>query len=359
MTPPLRPPAPPAPAALHGPDGLDEWKRHWKHILVYLECHDGAVHPASLQVLGKARELALEAGCEVHGIAIGEDREFLRALLAPYPLERVYLCQTKEAHFLTEAHCEPFIRCVRRLRPSVVLLAATPAGKAIAPRVATALGSGLTADCTGLGMRANTDLVQIRPAYGGDIMARIVTTRSRPQFATVRPDVMPPQAALADPGVEFVLEESETSLQTAVELLTTEPRRETHDITRSELLVVAGKGLRRQEDLVLLRELAELLGGELAATRGIVEQGWLPANRQIGLSGKNVTPELLIACGVSGSVQFLEGVRQTRTIIAIDSDPDARILAVAHYPILGDLYEIVPALIARLKTNGERPDGAP
>ena len=358
MTPPLLPP-PPAPAALHGLDDLDEWKRQWQHILIYLECRDGAVHPASLQVLRKARELALEAGFEVHGIAIGEDRELLRALLAPYPLESVYLCQTKEGHFLTEAHSEPFIRCVRRLRPSVVLLAATPVGKAIASRVATALGSGLTADCTGLGMRENTDLVQVRPAYGGDIMARIVTTRSRPQFATVRPDGKPARAAPTHPGVEFVLEESDSSRQTAVTLLKAEPRRETHDIARSQILVVAGKGLRHLEDLDVLRELAELLGGELAATRGIVERGWLPADRQIGLSGKSVTPELLIACGASGSVQFLEGVRQAKTIIAIDSDPDARILAVAHYPILGDLYEIVPALIARLKTNGERLDAAP
>lgn len=327
-------PPPPAPAALHGPDGLDEWKRRWKHILVYLECREGTVHPASLQVLRKARELAREAGFEVHGVAIGEDRELLRALLAPYPLERAYLCQAEEGHILAEAHSEPFIRCVRRLRPSVVLLAATPVGKAIAPRVATALGSGLTADCTDLGMRENSDLVQTRPAYGGDIMARIVTTRSRPQFATVRPDVMPPQAPLADPGVEFVLQESDASPQTAVTLHKAEPRRETHGIERSQILVVAGKGLRRLEDLDLLRELAELLGGELAATRGIVERGWLPADRQIGLSGRSVAPDLLIACGVSGSVQFLEGVRQARRIIAIDSDPDARILAVAHDPIL-------------------------
>jgi electron transfer flavoprotein alpha subunit len=355
MTPPPRPPAPPAPAALHGPDGLDEWKRGWKHILVYLECRDGAVHPVSLQVLRKARELACEAGFAVHGIAIGEDRELLRALLAPYPLERVYLHQTKERHFLAQAHSEPFIRCVRRIRPSVVLLAATPVGKAIAPRLATAFGSGLTADCTDLEMRENTDLVQVRPAYGGDVMARIVTTRSRPQFATVRPDVMPSQAAVTDPGVEFVLEESDASPETAVTLLKTEPRRETHDITRSEILVVAGKGLRRKEDLDLLRDLAELLGGELAGTRGIVERGWLPADRQIGLSGKSVTPGLLIACGVSGSVQFLEGVRQARTIIAIDSDPDARILAVAHYPILGDLYKIVPALTTRLKKAAASP----
>jgi len=351
----VTPTPPPEPAALHGPDGLDEWKRRWKHILVYLECRDGAVHPASLQVLRKARELAREAGFEVHGIAIGEDRELLRALLAPYPLERAYLCQTEEGHFLAEAHSEPFIRCVRRLRPSVVLLAATPAGKAIAPRVATAFGSGLTADCTDLRMRENSDLVQTRPAYGGDVMARIVTTRSRPQFATVRPHVMPPQAAVADPGVAFVLQESDSSPQTAVTLLKTEPRREEHDITRSAILVVAGKGLRRLDDLDLLRELAELLGGELAGTRGIVERGWLPADRQIGLSGRSVSPELLIACGVSGSVQFLEGMRQARTIIAIDSDPDARILAVAHDPILGDLYDIVPALIARLRKPAEGP----
>ena len=341
----------PEPAALHGPDGLDAWKRQWKDILVYLECRDGTIHPASLQVLRKAWDLARESDFEVHGIAIGGDTRLLRTLLAPLPLKRAYLYQAKEGHFLAEAYSRPFIQCVRRLRPSVVLLAATPAGKAIAPRVATALGSGLTADCTALAMRENTDLVQVRPAYGGDIMARIVTTRSRPQFATVRADVMPAQAAVAHPAVEFVLEQTSLSPDAAVTLLKTEPHQEAHDIARSQVLIVTGNGLRQQEDLDPLRALAELLGGELAATRGIVERGWLPADRQIGLSGKSVTPELLIACGVSGSVQFLEGVRHAKTIIAIDSDPDARILAVAHYPILGDLYEIVPALIARLKSE--------
>jgi len=346
----------PEPAALHGPDGLDQWKRQWKHVLVYLECRDEAVHPVSLQVLRMARKLAREAGFEVHGIAIGEDRELLRVLLTPYPLERVYLCQTSEKHFLAEAHSEPFILCVRQLRPSVVLLAATPAGKAIAPRLATAFGSGLTTDCTDLTMRENTDLVQTRPAYGGDIMARIVTTRSRPQFATVRPDVMPAQTAVAHPGVEFVLAETSSSPRTSVTLVKTEPRRGAHDITRSKILIVVGKGLRRREDLAPFYELAEFLGGELAATRGVVERGWVSADRQIGLSGKSVTPELLITCGVSGSVQFLEGVRQARTIIAIDSDPDARILAIAHHPILGDLYEILPVLIARIKRARDTRD---
>ena len=355
----MTPPPPPAPAALHGPDGLDEWKRRWKHILVYLECREGPSTPRAFRCSAKlassrARPASRSTASRSARIASCSARCSL-----PIRWSARTFAKPEEGHILAEAHSEPFIRCVRRLRPSVVLLAATPVGKAIAPRVATALGSGLTADCTDLGMRENSDLVQTRPAYGGDIMARIVTTRSRPQFATVRPDVMPPQAPPADPGVEFVLQESDASPQTAVTLHKAEPRRETHGIERSQILVVAGKGLRRLEDLDLLRELAELLGGELAATRGIVERGWLPADRQIGLSGRSVAPDLLIACGVSGSVQFLEGVRQARRIIAIDSDPDARILAVAHEPILGDLYEIVPAVIARVKTNGECLDGAP
>lgn len=339
------------PAVLHAHDGPDTWKRQWKDILVYLECREGTIHPGSLQVLRKARDLARQSGFEVHGIAIGEDSDLLRALLAPYPLKRVHVYQTKEKHFLAEAYSEPFIRCVTRLRPSVVLLAGTQAGKAIAPRLAAAFGSGLTADCTDLAIRENSDLVQTRPAYGGDIMARIVTTRSRPQFATVRADVMPAQEPLPDSRVEFVLEEASLSLRPAVTLLKSEPRRESHDITQSKLLIVAGRGLRRQEDLVLLRDLAELLGGELASTRSIVELGWLSADRQIGLSGKSVSPELLIACGVSGSAQFLAGLRHAKTIIAINSDRDARILGVAHYPILGDLYEIVPALIARIRKH--------
>lgn len=350
---------PPAtePAALHDACEPETWKRRWSDILVYLECRDGALHPASLQVLHKALELARGYGCAVHGIAIGEDRDDLRAQLARVPLARVYLYVTETQHPVSEAYSAPFQRCVERLRPSVVLVAATPAGKAVAPRLAAAFGSGLTADCTDLALRENGDLVQTRPAYGGDIMARIVTGRSRPQFATVRPDVMPALEEIApEPSAKLVVEPAEPLLEAGVAVLAVDPRPSSHDIARARILVVAGRGLRRREDMDLLRTLAGLLGGELAATRGVVERGWASADRQIGLSGHSVSPELLITCGVSGSVQFLVGVRRAKTIVAIDVNREARIFDVAHYPILGDLYEIVPEMLACLDAPGECRD---
>lgn len=321
-------------------------KKEWKDILVYIEYHHNKVHPIGYQLIGKAYELAESIGYNVYGIVIGKNVDISKSQLKNYPLKKVFLYETEE-YFMSDLYGELFSDCINRMKPSVVLIGGTAEGRSLAPRVATEFKTGLTADCTELTLRDNTDLVQIRPAFGGNVMAQIVTTDTRPQFATVRYNVMKAMEPIFTYGVEFI--EVEGRGHSKLTILETTPIPKTRGIAMQEILVVAGKGVKKKEDLGMLEELASLLGGELASTRGLVEKGWMASERQIGLSGQTVRPKLLIACGVSGSVQFMAGMGGSENIIAINTDVDAKIFNIAHYPICGDLYEIVPELINLIK----------
>lgn len=328
-------------------------KSSWKNILVYLEYHHGEIHPVGFQLLGKAFELAGTAGCDVYGIVIGEDVGKAKTRLSRYPLKAVYLYEEQE-HFAADLYEELLSDCITKLRPSVVLIGGTAQGRSLAPCTATRFRTGLTADCTELTMRDHDELVQTRPAFGGNIMARIVTSNTRPQFATVRPDMMKPAVETSDAAVRFIRCRPARRTSCGLQILTAEYVPPAKDISQQTVLVVAGKGLKKKEDIAMLEELAALLGGEIASTRALVEKGWMPGERQIGLSGHTVRPRLLIACGVSGSVQFMAGMRGAETIIAINQDPDARIFQIAHCPICGDLYDIVPELIRQIKSSNKQ-----
>ena len=214
--------------------------------------------------------------------------------------------------------------------------------------------TGLTADCTVLEMNENSDLSQIRPAFGGNIMAHIKTPNHRPQMATVRYKVMSaPQRADA-PGGEIVpLSCAGLDLSSGVEVLRVVRKEPEQFIESADVLVAAGRGIKKEEDLALLQELADLLGGQLACTRPLAERGWMDARRQIGLSGRTVRPKLIITAGISGSVQFAAGMNNADLIVSINSDPHAPIFKVAHIGIVGDLYEIIPALTAKIRAQKE------
>ena len=214
--------------------------------------------------------------------------------------------------------------------------------------------TGLTADCTILKMNENTDLVQIRPAFGGNIMAQILTPDNRPQMATVRYKVMnAPTRSDVKTGEIFSRKASEDKLQSGIEVLEiTEKPKETF-IEACDVLVAAGRGVKKPEDLAMIEELAELLGGQMACSRPMAESGWVEAKRQVGLSGRTVRPKLIITCGISGAVQFAAGMNNSDTIVAINKDPKAPIFKIAHYALIGDLYDIVPKLIEEIKSRGE------
>lgn len=323
-------------------------KNEWCDILVYLEYHHSKIHPISYQLIGKAFELAQKSGFVINGIVIGKNTHLCREQLKSYPLKKVFLYETEE-YYKSDLYEKMFDDCIGKTKPSVVLVGGTPEGRSLAPRAAAAFRTGLTADCTELLMQDNTHMVQIRPAFGGNIMAQIVTKYSRPQFATVRYNVMEPAKPVFKDEIEFIPCNTKDNFKSRLEILKAVPVEKIRGIAQQDTLVVAGKGVRKKEDLGMLEELAGLLDGELASTRGLVEKGWVAGNKQIGISGQTVKPKLLIACGVSGSVQFLAGMSGAENIIAINTDKEARIFSVAHYPIYGDLYEIIPGLIERLK----------
>ena len=256
----------------------------------------------------------------------------------------------KLARFMIEPYTAVFEDFIEKQKPSAILVGATTVGRQLAPRVAARMHTGLTADCTILDMNENTDLVQIRPAFGGNIMAQILTPNNRPQMATVRYKVMnAPERSETVSGEIVPCQIEADKLKTNMEVLDIIEKEKEQFIESADVLVVAGRGVKKQEDLAMIQELADLLGGMFACTRPMVEAGWADAKCQVGLSGRTVRPRLIITCGVSGAVQFVAGMKNSETIVAINSDPSATIFETAHYCLVGDLYEILPKLIEKIK----------
>ena len=226
-------------------------------------------------------------------------------------------------------------------------------GRSLAPRVAARYRTGLTADCTVLDIKENTDLIQIRPAFGGNIMAQIITPNSRPQLATVRYKVMSaPIRSEESTGKLIICDVNKNKISSNINVKSIVDKKKEHSISEADVLVVAGRGIKSEKDMSMIRELADLLGGEVAVTRPLIESGWEDASKQVGLSGRTVRAKLIITCGVSGAVQFTAGMNNSDYIFAINNDEKAPIFKVAHYGIVGDIYEIIPKLIQKIKGDG-------
>ncbi|MEL7656272.1 MAG: electron transfer flavoprotein subunit alpha [Bacillota bacterium] len=321
----------------------------WKGILVFIQQFGEYIHPISYEMLGKAHELAEQCGEEVYAVSVGYKQNL--SSLAGCGICRVYVYDALDYRsFREDLYGKALCDCVEQLRPSIMLLGATFEARSLAPYVAVRFSTGLTADCTNLYINDSGILVQVRPAFGGNIMAQIVTTHTRPQMATVRYQVMEAIKPLGGMMPEiYHCQLSTLGLVSNIQILEhwqEEPRR---DILGEKLLVVIGRGIACKEDIPLFAELAESLGGGLACSRSLVVKGWMPIEKQIGLSGKTVRPDVLITCGVSGSVQFLAGMSSAKEIFSINSDPNAPIFSVSHWSVVGDMYEIVPILLKKLK----------
>lgn len=326
-------------------------KSLWNGIAVYVDHVDGEIHPVTLELIGKARELADKVNQEVYCIAMGEKIEENVHELLHYGVDKVFLYDDHELKFFRiEPYTSAIEDFINKVKPSVLLVGATTVGRSLAPRVSARFKTGLTADCTILDIKENTDLVQIRPAFGGNIMAQIVTPNSRPQLATVRYNVMSaPERSENESGEVVKLSLRREKLNSNINVLGVVPKSKEKEISEADVLVVAGRGVKSEKDLSMVRELAKVLNGELASTRPLIEAGWVDAKRQVGLSGRTVRPKLIITCGVSGAVQFTAGMNNSDYIFAINTDEKAPIFKVAHYGIVGDIYEILPALIEKIK----------
>ena len=329
-------------------------KSKWKGIAVYVEHSEGEIHPVTYELVGKARELANKVNQEVYCIFIGSNIKIKAKELLHYGVDKVYVYDDEELKdFRIEPYTAMFEKFIGEVKPTVILVGATTLGRSLAPRIAARYKTGLTADCTVLDIKENTDLIQIRPAFGGNIMAQIITPNSRPQLATVRYKVMSaPERTEEATGRVVICSVAEEDLKSNIVVKSVKTKKKEKNISDSEVLVVAGRAIKTEKEMDMIKELATLLGGEVAVTRPLIESGIEDANKQIGLSGRTVRPKLIITCGVSGAVQFTAGMNNSEYIFAINKDEKAPIFKVAHYGIVGDVHEILPKLINKIKENG-------
>ncbi|SNT10481.1 electron transfer flavoprotein alpha subunit apoprotein [Anaerovirgula multivorans] len=337
--------------------GVD--KDQWKGIAVYVDHQEGEIHPVTLELIGKAKELAANLNYPVYAVFIGHDVTEKAKELLYYGVEEVFVYDEEPLkHFRIEPYTAAFEDFIHKKKPSIVLVGATTIGRSLAPRMAARFQTGLTADCTVLDVKENSDLVQIRPAFGGNIMAKIITTNHRPQFATVRYKVMS-AAEASEQAIGKVTKCTidEEKLTSKIKVMKVKPKEVEEDISEAEVIVVAGRGVKSQKDLTMIYSLADKLKAQIAVTRPLIEAGWGDPRRQIGLSGRTVRPKLIITCGVSGSVQFVAGMGNSECIFSINKDENAPIFKVAHYGIVGDIYEIIPKLMEKIENGNINIEG--
>jgi electron transfer flavoprotein alpha subunit len=324
----------------------------YKGVLVYAEQRKGKVHPVAYELLGKGKELADQLGEPLYAVIIGSDVGEGAEELAARGADKVFVYEDPSlADFRDDPYSALLKELVEDTMPSIFLVGATAIGRSLGPKVASCLRTGLTADCTGLDIDPETHLLlQTRPAYGGNIMATIITTNSRPQMATVRYKVM--KEAERDPSKmgEIIRKPVDMSkLPDRVKIIGFQPAPEEVSIVDAEIVVSGGKGLGEPKGFELIGELAKTLGGAVGASRPTVDEGWIEYRHQVGLSGRTVRPKLYVACGISGAVQHLAGMKTSDVIISINKDPEAPIFQVSTMGTVGDLYEVIPSLIEKIR----------
>jgi len=342
--------------ATEKPDATDGWRGVW----VYGEHHEGELHHVVHELVGKGSELAAALDCPLSVVVVGHNVPDPAAQLAGLPVDAVYVADHPAlADYVDAPYARVLAHLIAEHQPEIVLAGATAQGRSLMPRVATLCRTGLTADCTGLEIDAETGhLLQTRPAFGGNVMATIVTRHHRPQMATVRPKVMtaPVRDGTSQAAVQAWTPPDEM-LGDGVEVLARRLAGQgSVNIAEAEVLVAGGRGIGGAEGFDLLRELADVLGGEVAASRAAVDAGWIPYERQVGQTGKTVQPKLYVAVGISGAVQHRAGMQSSETIVAVNSDPDAPIFQAADYGIVGDWQRVVARLIQNIRSAG--PGGA-
>jgi electron transfer flavoprotein alpha subunit len=336
-----------------------------RNIWVFIEQEDQRIAEVSLELLGKGAEIARQLGSEVWAVLCGDQVCALAEQIIHYGADVVLVAEDPQLGiYRTLPYCRVITRLARQWKPYIFLIGATPVGRDLAPRIASALKVGLTADCTDLQIgdflskKENTvykDLLyQVRPAFGGNIIATIVNPKTRPQMATVREGVM--RRIEADTARKGRVERVQVAFEPgdfALQVLSRETREPTVRLKDAPVIVAAGAGVDSPEEFELVRELASVLGGEVGASRAAVDAGFISKEHQIGQTGSTVRPRLYIAAGISGAIQHRAGMDQSSKIIAINTDPNAPIFQIAHYKIVGDVAEVLPMLIKSLREKAK------
>lgn len=323
----------------------------YKDVLIFAEQRDGAVAPVSLELLGAGRRLADGLGARLLALLLGADEKEAKELIR-WGADTVYLCSDPGLRkFNDDPYTDILCRVIEEHKPSVVLAGATPVGRSFIPRAAARLRTGLTADCTSLEIDKETkNLLQVRPAFGGNIMATILCPDYRPQMATVRPRVMKKGQYDENRTGEIVnIEAGNIASRTKVLDTVKEVSEISVNLHEAEIIVAGGRGAGGEKGFRMLQDLAQSLGGVVGASRAAVDEGWVSYSHQVGQTGKTVNPKIYIACGISGAVQHLVGMQSSDIIIAINRNPEAPIFNVATYGIVGDMFEIIPMLTKKIR----------
>ena len=329
--------------------------REYRGVWVYVEHSEGQPAHVSWELLGAGADLAKARKTELCAIVLGDQVSHVCHEAFAYGADKVYLIDSPVFHhYRTEPYYKAVCYLVNRYKPEIMLIGATGEGRDLGGAIATELKTGLTADCTGLSVDEKGFLLQTRPAFGGNIMATILTERTRPQMSTVRPHVMPIPARDGTRQGTIVREafdlKEESILAKVLEIIDDrKPGAEAIDIAAADIIVSGGRGMQGPENFKILQELADVLGGVVGSSRAAVDAGWMPPERQVGQTGKTVRPKIYVACGISGAIQHLVGMQESNTIIAINRDKQAPIFEVATYGIVGDLFQVVPAMTAYIR----------
>ncbi len=326
----------------------------YKGVWVYIEQFQGKARSVGHELLGEGRKLADAMNQELAAVLIGDDVEALTKELFASGADKVYLIEGAEyKHYSTDAYTTAITDLIDTYKPSVILMGATNDGRDLGPRVACRVGTGLTADCTNLGIDEETGLVAwTRPAFGGNIMATILCPNHRPQMGTVRPNVfkrLEPDMSRTGEVVRVASKVQAADIRTKLIEILSLADTASCNLEEAEFIVSGGRGMGKPENFALIEELATVLGGAVGASRAAVDAGWKPAIHQVGQTGKTVAPKVYIACGISGAIQHLAGMSTSDIIIAINKDASAPIFKSADFGIVGDVLEVLPVLIEEVK----------
>ncbi|MCD8232317.1 MAG: electron transfer flavoprotein subunit alpha/FixB family protein [Clostridiales bacterium] len=325
-----------------------------KNLWVYIETENGIAKNVGYELLAPGRAMADKLGSQLVAVILGKDVEAVAAQAIAYGADQALLVEGDEYDvYNTDVQSYAMETLVRKYAPFIVLYGATNNGRDVAPRVACALHTGLTADCTGLDIDEKGLLASTRPAFGGNLMATISCPDHRPQMSTVRPGVFKKPAADDSRTGEIIREDIHIDpADVRVHLIErVKEVAEAVHLEEADIIVSGGRGLGNPENFSLIRDLADAMGGVVGASRAAVDAGWIPHAHQVGQTGKTVAPKIYVAVGISGAIQHLAGMSGSDTIIAINKDPDAPIFSVADYGIVGDLFEVVPALADAIRAK--------
>ncbi|MDL2292057.1 electron transfer flavoprotein subunit alpha/FixB family protein [Acholeplasma sp. OttesenSCG-928-E16] len=337
-----------------GPAGVCEFiedkkvlidKTKYKGIAVFVEMHNKKAHPVSYELIGKAQEIAKITKDEVYAVVIGHDVMHVAKEALTYGVDKVFLYDDPQFNdFNVEVYTNVFESFFNKYQNNIILMGSTPLGRSFAPRIAARLKTGLTADCTMLDLTKNNDLLQIRPAFGGNIMAKIHTPNHRPQMATIRYKMFNKPEIVEPFGVIIKEETDQINKDSRINLLKIDNKPIVDDISDAEVIIAVGRAFKKEQDLALIEPLRKKLNASIGCTRPLIENGWCDIRQQIGLSGRTVKPKLIINLGISGAVHFIEGMKESELIISVNNDPNNKLFSISHYSILGDIYDVLPEL---------------